>query len=339
MKFSVRFADKIVGAFIILALGIVIFVIFMLGSSQRWFSRDYYFYTYFPSATGLSQNMAVQYKGFTIGRVKSIRLSEDDQVEVRFTIFDTYIDRVRNGSIVEVLVSPLSGLGGNQFIFYPGTGIELLSEGDTIPSASSTEGRRLLAMGLAHRPDRDDSISNIINGIGNTLETLNGLLADVQDAFTGTDKTSLGRTMVGVEAAAAGLQVMAEKLPTDLEGSISGIMVQLEPLLVNLKDFSVKLADPDGSMASILDSEGDVYRDLVKSLDSLSSTMRNLEQTSDFIPTQLPQIAVVINDLHSALQTFEDVLVALTNNPLLKKGVPEHKETKAGGARTRDLEF
>ena len=339
MKFSIRFADKIVGAFIILALGIVVFVIFMLGSNQRWFSRDYYFYTYFPSATGLSQNMAVQYKGFTIGRVKSIRLDENDQVEVRFTIFDTYIDRVRNGSIVEVLVSPLSGLGGNQFIFYPGTGIELLSEGDTIPSASSTEGRRLLATGLAHRPDRDDSISNIINGIGNTLETLNGLLADVQDAFAGTDKTSLGRTMGGVEAAAAGLQVMAEKLPSDLEDSIDGIMAQLEPLLGNLKDFSVKLADPNGSIASLLDSEGDAYRDLVKSLDSISGTMRNLEQTTDFIPSQLPQIAVVINDLHSFLKEVEDAAIAIKNNPLLKKGVPERKETRTGGSQTRDLEF
>jgi len=339
MKFSIRYADKIVGALIILALGIIIFVIFMLGSNQRWFSRDYYFYTYFSSAAGLSQNMPVQYKGFTIGRVKSIRLDDDDQVEVRFTIFDTYIDRVRNGSIVEVLVSPIGGLGGNQFIFYPGTGTDLVSEGETIPSALSAEGKQLLAIGLAQRPDRDDSISNIINSVGNTLETLNSLLVDVQDAFVGTNKTSLGRTMGGVEAAAAGLQVMAEKLPTDLEDSIDGIMEQLAPLLVNLREFSVKLADPDGSIASILDSEGDVYRDLVKSLDALSGTMRNLESTTDFIPSQLPQVAVVINDLHVALQTFEDVLIALTNNPLLKKGVPEHTETKTGGARTRDLEF
>ena len=110
MKFTIRFADQIVGVFIILALGIVIFAIFMLGSSQRWFSRDYYFRTYFPSATGLSQNMAVQYKGFTIGHVKSIKLDANDQVEVRFTVFDTYIDRVRHGSMVDVSTSPLAAL-------------------------------------------------------------------------------------------------------------------------------------------------------------------------------------------------------------------------------------
>jgi len=321
MKFSIRFADQIVGALIIFAVGIIIFVIFMLGSNQRWFSRDSYFYTYFPSASGLSQNMAVQYKGFTIGRIKSIRLDEKDQVEVRFSIFDTYIDRVRSGSIVEVIVSPIGGLGGNQFIFHPGTGTDLLSEGDTIPEASSAEGKRLLAIGLAQRGDRDDSIGNIINSVGTTIATLNDLLADIQDS---TDRTSLGRTMGSVEAAAADLQKT---------------MAQLEPALKNIRDFSDLMADPDGSLAKVLDSEGKVYTDLTSSLDAISETLQNLKKTSDFVPAQLPQVAVVVNDLHSALEVFEDVLIALTNNPLLKQGVPERKETRTGGAQTRDLEF
>jgi len=327
MKFSIRFADQIVGALIILAVGIVIFVIFMLGSNQRWFSRDAYFYTYFPSASGLSQNMAVQYKGFTIGRIKSIRLDEKDQVEVRFSIFDTYIDRVRTGSIVEVLVSPIGALGGSQFIFHPGTGTELLSEGDTIPEAGSAEGKRLLAIGLAQRPDRDDSIVNIINNVGTTISDINSLVADVQEALKGTDKTALGRTMGSVEAAAAELQ------------NIDKLMAQLEPALANIRSLSERMADPDGSLAAVLDSEGKVYADLTSSLDAISATLQNLEKTSDFIPAQLPQVAVVINDLHSALEVFEDVLVALTNNPLLKQGVPERKETRTGGSQTRDLEF
>jgi len=327
MKFSIRFADQIVGALLILALGIVIFVIFMLGSNQRWFSRDYYFYTYFPSATGLSQNMAVQYKGFTIGRVKSIRLDEDDQVEVRFSVFDTYIDRVRNGSIVEVLTSPIGALGGNQFIFYPGTGIDQLDEGATIPAVGSAEAKRLLATGLAQRPDRDDSILNIINNVGSTIADLNLLITDVQEALEGTDRTSLGRTMSGVEAAATGLQ------------KIDGLMAQFNPVLVNLRSLTDRMADPDGSLATILDAEGAVYTDITSSLNAISSTLRNLEKTSDFIPAQLPQLAVVINDLHSALEVFENVLIAMTNNPLLKKGVPARKETRTGGSQTRDMEF
>jgi phospholipid/cholesterol/gamma-HCH transport system substrate-binding protein len=116
-------------------------------------------------------------------------------------------------------------------------------------------------------------------------------------------------------------------------------MAQVEPVLTNLNALSAKLSDPDGSVMAILDSEGEVYADLIASLDAISGTLRNLEKTSEFIPTQLPQAAAVLADLHTALKTAEDVLIALTNNPLLKKGIPERKETRAGGTRPRDVEF
>jgi phospholipid/cholesterol/gamma-HCH transport system substrate-binding protein len=337
MKFSIRFADQIVGSLIILALGVLVFVVFMLGSSQRWFSRDYQFKTYFTSAAGLSQNMPVQYKGFTIGRIKSIALSQDDQVEVFFTIFDTYIDRVRQGSLVEVLISPI-GMG-NQFMFYPGVGTDLVAEGSVIPAVNSTEGKRMLAGGMAVRPDRDDSLNQIINRAGTLLATLNEVLVEVQDAFVGTNRTSLGRTMGEVEMAASGLRVMAEELPQDLESALTGITGQLDPILANLNQLSLKLADPDGSIMSLLDSEGAIYTDLTASLDSISGILRNLEKTSEFIPAQLPQIAVLLADLHTSLTSVQDVLIALTNNPLLKGGIPKHTETRAGGTRPRDLEF
>jgi phospholipid/cholesterol/gamma-HCH transport system substrate-binding protein len=325
MKFSIRFADQIVGAFIILALGIIIFVIFMLGSNQRWFSRDAYFYTYFPSASGLSQNMAVQYKGFTIGRIKSIRLDDDDQVEVRFSIFDTYIDRVKEGSLVEIIVSPIGALGGNQFVFHPGTGTELLESEAIIPAVGSVEAKTLLEKGLAKRGERDDGIMNIINNVGTTITDIKNVIAALQEALTnGTDETRLGRTMGDVETVAA-----------DLKKN----MAQLEPALTNIKSLSDRMADPDGSLAKVLDSEGNVFTELTSSLGAISATLKNLEKTSDFVPAQLPQVAMVINDLHNNLQILEGVLTALTTNPLLKQGVPERKETKTGGAQTRNMEF
>jgi phospholipid/cholesterol/gamma-HCH transport system substrate-binding protein len=333
MKFTIRFADQIVGAFIILAFGIVIFAILMMGFNQRWFSRDYYFKSYFPSATGLSKNMVVQYKGFTIGHVKStklIRRDENDQVEVRFTIFDTYIDRVRHGSLVDVSISPLAALGGNSFTFYPGTGELMINEGEkvieekTIPWAGSVEGKFLLNTKLAQLPERDDSISNIINsvGLGVTITTLNSLLADVQEALAGTDRTGLGQIVGNLNATVAELR----PLPGTVDNTLTK---QLDPLLSNLKEFSSRVNDPDGTVAAILDSEGKIYKDLVETLSTLSVVMRNLEKTTDFMPAQLQSILVSV----------DDVLIALTNNPLLKKGVPERKETNTGGTYNRDLEF
>ncbi|MCL1958043.1 MAG: MCE family protein, partial [Spirochaetes bacterium] len=164
MKFSIRFADKIVGALVLLGLALLIFVIFMLGKNQRWFARDRQYKTYFTSASGISPNMAVQYKGFTIGHVKKIRLSDDDSVEVSFTIFEEYGDRVKDGSVVEILINPI-GLG-NTFIFYTGRGAKLIPEGNTIPEINSAEGRRLVLMGLV---DRQESTGDAITGIMNQV--------------------------------------------------------------------------------------------------------------------------------------------------------------------------
>ncbi|MDR0315342.1 MAG: MlaD family protein [Treponema sp.] len=327
MKFAIRYADKIVGVFIILAVGIIIFVVLMLGSSQRWFSRDYNFKTYFNSADGLGQNMAVQYKGFTIGRVKTVKLAEDDRVEVHFTIFDTYIDRVKEGSLVDIQVSPI-GLG-NKFVFYPGRGRELIKEWEIIPTINSPEAKQLLADGLVVLPENDDGISNLMNQVGTLLTTLNIALADVQEAIEGSDRISLGRTLGNVE-------ILTQTLSGNIDHILDEIIAQLNPILENLSALSTDLASPDGTVMSILDSEGPVYADLTSSLNAVSGILLNLEKTSGFIPAQLP---VLLTELHSVLKQVDDVLVSVSNNPLLKGGVPEHKETPAGGMHSRDLEF
>ena len=339
MKLMIRFADQIVGVFIILALGILIFVIFMLGANQRWFSRDYEFRTYFSSASGLSQNMAVQHRGFTIGNIKSISLTDDDRVEVLFIIFDTYIDRVREGSMVEIVLSPIGGLGGNQFLFYPGLGEDLLGEGAVIPSANSSEGRRLISMGIAERPEQDDSITRILERTANLLDTFNTLFLDIHEALEGSSRTSLGRAVGDIELTVAGIRQTAQRLPEGFDGSIEKIMAQLEPALANIRILTERIADPDSSVMAILDSERDVYTSLVSSLDALSAIMQNLERTSAFLPEQLPQVAALLSDLYITLNTAQDVLVSLTNNPLLRRGVPQRIETGAGGTHARDVEF
>jgi phospholipid/cholesterol/gamma-HCH transport system substrate-binding protein len=339
MKFTVRFADQIVGILIIIGLAALIFVVFMLGSNQRWFSRDYEFKSYFTSASGLNKNMNVLYKGFTIGHVKSFDLADDDRVEVIFTIFDTYISRVRYGSVVEIIQNPI-GLG-SQFLFYSGEG-EQVEEGELIPAINSPEGKHLQALGLAHIPDQDDTISIIVNRANSLLDVLNTTLGQVTEAFAGTDRTSLGRTLGNVEMAAAGLKNMSETLPDTLNESIqtiNGIIGQLEPVLTDLRTFSARVADPEGAVSAILDSEGLVYTNLIESLEHISGTLRNLERTSEFIPSQLPQVAMLLSDLRTTLKTAEDVLIALTNNPLLKNGVPPRVETRTGGTSPRDIPF
>ena len=328
MKFSIRFADKIVGTLVILALAMLIVVIFMLGKNQRWFAKDYQYKSYFHSAKGLSVNMAVQYKGFTIGHVRRIILADDDMVEVLFTIFDEHNSRVREGSIVELQASPI-GLG-NSFLFYPGKG-QKLDEGSVIPEINSLQAAMLIKMGLADAPVNEDSIGNIINQVTILIETVNQSLGKI----LGDAELAIG----GVSDIIQNISGQLEPILANVETLTGGLNTQIPPLMTNVKTITDQLAAPQGTVMSILDSNGPVFSSISEVLDSITGIMGSLEKTMDFVPSQLPQIAVLLSDLQSALVEAEKMIVALNNNPLLRGGVPEQKETGPGAATPRDHDF
>ena len=340
MKFKVRFADQIVGFFIVLSLVSLVFVIMMLGRSQRWFAKDISFVTLLPSAGGLSKNMAVQYRGFSIGNVKDFYLNDADEVEVIFVIHEEYSDRVKQGSLVEMMISPV-GLG-NQFLFHAGRG-DVLSEGSFIPVVGSAQAMELIRQGLAVEPRRDDSISLIMNRASSVLDELNQTLALVNDAIgPGTDETEIGKIIGSLQKTLYGVEVLPETVNQAADAAVKtleDLQADLKPILANLGDIVAELNDPSGFLYSVLDTDKDVYPSLVKSLNSVSGILDNLDKSVAFIPGQLPQIAGLITELRVTLKTAEDVLVALTNNPLLRKGIPSRPDSQSGGTGPRDIRF
>jgi len=313
MKFSIRFADKIVGTLVILALAMLVFVIFMLGSNQRWFVRDIIYVTYLNSASGVSPNMAIQYKGFTIGNVKKIELANDDRVEISITIFEEYAHRVTEGSLVEVSSSPIPGFGGG-FIFHPGKGLEQLPEGTEIPEISSLEARKYIASGLADKPAVTGlDINNIINQVTGILEGLNLSLSGAQ----GSEDLPLGIVL----------------------NDISKITTSLVPIIRNFESISYQASAPGGTIMNILDGDGAFYTGLEDSIVSLSGIISDLNKITEFFPPQLPQIAVLISQVNTSLLSLQDILVSVANNPLLRGGIPQRIETGPGGASPRNLDF
>jgi phospholipid/cholesterol/gamma-HCH transport system substrate-binding protein len=320
MKLMIRFADQIVGALIIIAVGILVFVIFMLGSSQRWFVRDNDYVTYFSSASGLSTNMPVIYKGYTIGRVKKVEFNmAKDRMDVRFSIFREYTDKVKKGSRVDLLGSPISALGGNQFLFYPGKGLEEdpLPPETLIPPAYAPESQNLPDRDLVSVPPRDDGISNIIFQVGTLLGTVNESLGD-------------GKLIAIVED----LKGVIGKLSGDLD--IEKIMRDLVPALANLRELTEKFNEPDNAIMAFLNSEGDLYGNLDKTLGGAAGTLQQLEGTIGDIHTQTPQLAALFGRLLTTLRTANQVLDSIKNNPLLKGGIKEQPETRAGGSSARN---
>ncbi len=96
MKFKIRFADQVVGVFVLAAIVAVAVVLILIGVNQRWFAKNYYFTSKFSTGAGMFVGMPISFKGFDIGKIARMSLNEQDEVDIRFFIADTYYDRVRD---------------------------------------------------------------------------------------------------------------------------------------------------------------------------------------------------------------------------------------------------
>ncbi|MDR1326014.1 MAG: MlaD family protein [Treponema sp.] len=336
MKFTIRYADRIVGLSIVVALVVLVVILFLLSVNQRWFAKDYYFITYLDTASGISENMAIQYKGFTFGKVKSIRLTEDDRVEARFFIYDTYIERIKTGTLVSLDAPPISVLGSS-FLIYPGKGPSRIEEGAEIYTVTSIEGNRLIAQGLANVPERSDSISQLIAQVGTLLAELNGISATANVALKGAadgqhdTSTELGRLLGGVEETLATVNSLPEAIPSIIDTELEKVLGEIRPLLTNVKALTSRIAD-EGLIPAVLDKQGDVYASLAASLDSVSGVLADLNRVTDTLPSQT---AVLLSEVQGTLNDIEDVLSGVKNNPLLRGGIPDKVQSKPTGTSLR----
>jgi phospholipid/cholesterol/gamma-HCH transport system substrate-binding protein len=342
MKFKIRYADQIVGISIVVAVVVLVGVIVLLGINQRWFGKDYYFTTYFDSAVGLSENMSIQYKGFNLGKVKSVKLTSDDRVEVRFFIQDTYIDRIKEGTIVALNASPIASLVGSSFLIYPGRGMgPHLEEDSEIYTLTSPEGKRLIDRGLANVPAQDDSISLLLAQVSSLLTEINGIAATANVALKGADdgeadsSTELGRMLSDVHGAITMVTELPDKVPSIVnpivDPIIDQVFAELRPLLDDINVLTTRINE-EGLIPAVLDKEGNVYASLKESLESLSGILKDIDSTTDILPTQT---AMLLTEVQGTLKTVDDVLNGVKNNPLLKGGIPDKVQAGSTGVSPR----
>ena len=344
MRFRIRFAEQIVGLFIIIALASIVLVIVLLSISQRWFNEDGKYYTELETANGISVNMSVQYRGFTIGHVTDVKL-EGEVVKVSFSIHEDHKHRVKHGSIMQLEAGPLGALLGNQFIFIPGRGSELVPDGRDgkeagfVPLYGTRQATAHIDGGLAQKPDVD-SINQIIDGAVEIVDVAKEILSELQKALKESDDTTdMGRIVGGITRTVEMLPDMVTTTVDDLMEMLEGVMVTVRPIMNNIEAISSMMAEPDGAVASLLEPDGEIHASLTNSIRSISGTLDSFDQALAFIPPRMPQLIDMLTELQITLETANEVLISLTQHPLLKGGIPPRMDIHAVGTSPRDIRF
>lgn len=339
MKFRIKFADQIVGAFVIIALLLLVAMLLALGSQQRWFAKDFSYTSRFNSGTGLSAGMPILLKGFKIGRIDSITLNEKNLVDVTFEIYDTFRDKVTKHSILELSVSPI-GLG-NSLTLHPGFGDELLEEGAFVPSYDSPQAQILLEKGLVNRPPKDDSIARILSNVNPLLENLNTTVVQVNATLAGINGSD-GRR---VDSMMGEVETRVPEMLNELSSSVAAITYILENLKGTsdaLKDptgLVPTLLDPKGSLATLLDDNDRLFLHIENSLAQVAATLTALRASTETLSASMPRIGATIEQLRGTVDTANDVLEGVKNNPLIRGGVPSRTVPEAAPQSGRTTEF
>lgn len=303
MKFRIKYADQVVGFLSIFALAALIFIIFLIGSTQKWFVPKHNYYTVIPTAS-ISEGKAITYKGFEIGKIKSLTLNENDKVTVNFYISDEYIEKVTQNSIIEIAVSPI-GLGST-VVFYPGNSSLHQAENTFIPERSSDEGKALIKNKKVSIVEQTDSINTIISTATSLLGDVDQLVKQLNLALEGSEDTPLTTTITELNAILANI--------ADITSSAEGLIPRL-------------LEDEN--------SRGAIGEMLTK----LDLSMSDLNAISASLDSNMPGVAILISQVQTLLNQAQDVMEGLKNNPLIKNGISAKPETESATPKLREDNF
>lgn len=311
MKFKIRFADQIVGFFSLLALAALIVFIFLLGASQNWFIKKNIYYAYFSSGAGFSVGMDVSYKGFSIGKIKDVKLEGSD-VRVEFYILGEYAEYVKENSLVELITSPI-GLGSS-FVFHPGKGPELLPSNSEIYRIDSIAAREIIENKKIRLQTQEDSIGVLMKKVSGIMDNVNILLYNINGALSGR---------------------------TDHQTPVKEIIKNLNDITKNLSALTNTLNTDEGAVPALLGPGlTENVNEVVKNISIVSEELTSIAGNADvLVDSAVPEVDSAMLRLNSVLLEVQDVLSGVKNNPLIKGGVPDRTKGKASTSQVRSGDF
>jgi phospholipid/cholesterol/gamma-HCH transport system substrate-binding protein len=283
MSFKFKHLEKIVGFFLTLALLIVVVVIVMIGREQRWFEKQHNYTTKFVSGEGISPGMQVRIKGIQTGMIKSVFLTEDNLIDVKFQVFQEYAERIRKDSVVKKR-APLIGTKYLEII--PGeTNMPVLASGSYVWSEDTEEGKRILSERL--REERPEQIQRILDNV----EDLTYKLSD--------DDENLMLALIQI-------QKLVSMLASE-EGD-------LNQMLANIESITESIDVGDGSIGRLLHDDYEIYNQLAAVMQNMNDITANFEDLSVVLADSSPEIKSAMENVNRTMDEAIGVMGTIQNS-------------------------
>jgi phospholipid/cholesterol/gamma-HCH transport system substrate-binding protein len=348
LKFKFRFAEQIVGLFVLTSVLLVCAALILIGINKRWFRDDLIYNSQFISAKGMRVGMSVTLKGFKIGELKTFNLNEDNMVDTTFVIYEEYLKKIIENSVIEVQVSPI-GLGSSM-LFYPGIEEgQLLPEGSMIYSTHFIEGRKLVKEGKVDKGSSGDPIDTVLKDADEMILSLNSVLIDIDEILLGFNPGPIGEILIGIETMLPEINsvignVNDSTLPK-LDSSLADVnkitrsIAVLTSEMESIEGIISQVLDPESSIATLLNDDKVLFNQIFTILDEIHKSMIQVRELTEYFNGMSPEISALVEGTGSAIKEAEKVLQGIKNNPLLRGGIEEEKPQDSVSASVRDGEF
>lgn len=228
------------GIFIISALTVLVFSIWILGREREIFSQQQAFYTAFKDVKGLSEGAPVRLGGIKIGRVDKIGFSQDfldPNVYVTIQVNEEFLERIREDSTVTIETQGLLG--------------------DRILTISTGVATQQLLPGHHMRSQEPAELGEVLNKAGVVVDNTVAIAENVNKFISNFNKdtlthfTSAAKSIADISREIEAGSGFAHQIIYDKESSDS-LFRTLSSSAKNINDVTAELKNGNGLLNALI---------------------------------------------------------------------------------------
>lgn len=313
-----------VGLFVLIAGGILIGTVLVLGEFNSHHTNTYH--SYFPFAGGIEEGTPVRYSGGPeIGRVDKVGIDPQNASRIEVTFSVTADLPIKVDSHVKIM--SLTPLGDNHVEIIPGSPQAAMAQnGAILTSEAYVDLSSVMAEIQSLTPQAQQLLAELNGRVGElkvTVSRVNDLLSTENRAnISGLISDSRGM-----------IQESRPQLKSTL-ARLNDVSGQLKPVLDDLRKTSNQATQAiDHIDALVGENRPDVHqavRDLRRSLSTVTDLTGRLDQTVDVNSETIDQVLENLRSVTDNLREFTDLLK--TRPDLLIRSSPP-RDHKPGGRR------
>ena len=311
MELTFRKQERIVGAFMVVMLLLLLVSVIVIGRGKDWFKHYVSFYAVFDESYNLKEGAPVKMSNADIGKVDKITLDEN-KVRVRFSILEDYAPRIRTDSIATV-ESP-TFIGSEYVAIKGGTAdAAILSEGSEIQSKAKKSISDLLAeFKIEETAKKVIAATQDLADIAAKLHDPNGPL------FTALDTAH--KILANVEQVTANVETLTKEI-NEGKGNV-GELLKTRKLIEHV------YAELD-RIGKILEDVENIYTNRIDKI------LENVQEGSRDIPQITTSVKRGVAEIREGVQRIDGVVQSIEKNPLIRSNLPPEQEGTATDAGLR----